>query len=199
MTAASKPSTLRPDLVLTRHGETEWTISGQHTSRTEVPLTDVGREHAKRLADRFATRRFALVLTSPRERAVESCRLAGLGDIAERTEDVAEWNYGAYEGRTTTDIRAERPGWSLWRDGVPDGETAAHVAARADRVITRVRGGPGDAVVFSHGHFLRVLAARWLALPPSEGRLFSLAPGSISVLGWEREQPVVSWWNEVVG
>lgn len=182
--------------MLVRHGETAWSIAGRHTGRTEVPLTDGGRRQASALAPRLGRRAFDVVLTSPRERAMETCRLAGFGAVAEVSDDLAEWDYGAYEGRTTADIRADAPGWSLWRDGVPDGETAAEVARRADRIIARLLALDGDALVFAHAHLLRVLAARWLGLPPEGGRLFTLEPASISVLGWEREQQVVRSWNE---
>jgi broad specificity phosphatase PhoE len=183
-------------VVLVRHGETAWTISGRHTSGTDVPLTEVGRRQAEQVVARLAGREFAVVLTSPLQRAAETCRLAGFGEVAEPCDDCREWDYGAYEGLTTAEIRTDVPGWSLWRDGVLDGETAAHVAARADRVIERLRGASRDSLVFSHGHFLRVLAARWLDLGPEEGRLFALSPASISVLGWEREQSVLTSWNE---
>jgi broad specificity phosphatase PhoE len=182
------------EVVLVRHGETAWTISRQHTSHTDVPLTDRGRERAAVVGQRLAGRRFALVLTSPRRRAVETCQAAGYPD-ATVDEDLVEWDYGDYEGRTTAEIREERPGWTLWDDGAPGGETAAEVTARADRAVQRLRVVDGDAVVFSHGHFLRVLAARWLGLPATDGRLFALDPGSTSVLGWEREQPVLRSWN----
>lgn len=185
-----------PAVVLVRHGETAWTISGQHTGRTDVPLTDAGRRQAERLAAPLAEREFGLVLTSPWERAMETCRLVGLADVAERCDDVAEWDYGAYEGRTTAEIRLEVPGWSLWRDGVPGGETQEQVVGRADRVIERLRSGERDGVVFSHGHFLRVLAARWIGLEGHDGRRLALGPASLSVLGWEREQPVLELWNQ---
>jgi probable phosphoglycerate mutase len=183
-----------PETVLVRHGETEWTISRQHTSRTDVPLTDRGRERAGALAERLARRRFALVLTSPRRRAADTCRAAGFPG-ATVDGDLVEWDYGDYEGRTTAEIREERPGWTLWHDGAPGGETAEEVTARADRVIERIRAVDGDVAVFSHGHFLRVLAARWLGLPAADGRLFALDPGSTSTIGWEREQPVLLSWN----
>jgi len=185
------------EIVLVRHGETAWTRSGQHTSRTDVPLTDAGTGQAEAIGRRLGHRTFDLVLTSPLARAIETCRLAGFGRVAVRSPDVTEWDYGAYEGRTTADIRDEMPRWSLWRDGVPDGEAAADVGARADRVIARLRDVQGEALVFSHGHFLRVLASRWLELEPAGGRLFALAPASISVLGHEREQPVLIRWNDV--
>jgi broad specificity phosphatase PhoE len=183
-----------PEIVLVRHGETEWTLSGQHTGRTDIPLTERGREQARALAAELARRQFALVLTSPLARARETCRLAGLGERAQEREELLEWDYGDYEGRTTPEIRRERPGWTLWRDGVANGETAARVGARVDRVIAELRTA-GDAAVFAHGHVLRVLAARWLGLEPEAGRLFALDPASISVLGYERETAVVRLWN----
>ena len=188
----------RPEIVLVRHGETAWTISGQHTGRSDIPLTDAGRRQAETLAPRLVGRRFEVVLTSPLGRALETCRLADFGHLAEVSDDVVEWDYGEYDGRTTAEIRSERPDWSLWSDGAPGGETAAQVAGRADRVIARAVSGGGDGLVVSHGHFLRVLAARWLDLPPEDGRLFALAPASLSILGWEREQHVLSRWNESV-
>ena len=184
------------EVVLVRHGETLWTRSGQHTGRTDIPLTEGGRREAELVGQALRGRTFALVLTSPRQRAAETCRLAGLGDAAVVRDDLAEWDYGAYEGRRTVDIREERPGWSLWRDGVPDGETAADVGRRADRIVQELRSAAGDAVIFGHGHFLRVLAARWLGLEPNEGRLFALDPATISILGYERETSVLRLWNE---
>jgi broad specificity phosphatase PhoE len=183
------------EVVLVRHGETEWSRAGKHTGRTDVPLTDEGREQATALGAALRDRGFALVLTSPLSRAAETCRLAGLGDVAQERADLREWDYGAFEGRTTAEIREERPGWTLWRDGVPGGETAADVGARADRVIAELRDAEGDAVVFAHGHLLRVLAARWLRLEPAHGRLFALDTATLSVLGYERETPVVRLWN----
>jgi probable phosphoglycerate mutase len=188
----------QPEVVLVRHGETVWSITGQHTSRTDVPLTKEGRRQAQRLAPRFAGRTFSVVLTSPLRRAIETCELAGFAGAAEPCDDLVEWDYGAYEGRTTAGIRAERPSWSLWRDGAPGGESPAQVGERADRVLGRVLQSDGDALVFSHGHMLRVLAARWLELAPDDGRLFALDPATISLLGWEREQPVLRHWNEMV-
>ena len=185
-----------PEIVLVRHGETEWTLSGQHTGSTDIPLTEHGREDARAVGEALKDRRFALALTSPLSRATETCRLAGLGDSALVRDELVEWDYGDYEGRKTVDIRKERPGWSLWRDGVPNGETAADVAARVDRVIGELRSVDGDAVVFAHGHLLRVLAARWLGLEPEAGRLFALDPATISVLGYERETSVLRLWNE---
>jgi probable phosphoglycerate mutase len=185
-----------PEIVCVRHGETAWSLSGQHTSRTEVPLTEAGRAQARQLASRLPDGPFAVVLSSPRERALETCRLAGITE-PEVSDDLQEWDYGDYEGRTTADIRQAVPGWSLWRDGVPGGETAAQITARADRVVTLARASAGPVLVFSHGHFLRVLAARWLDLDAGAGRLLALEPASVSVLGWEREQPVIARWNDV--
>lgn len=188
-------STRPPEVVLVRHGETEWTLSGKHTGRTDIPLTARGRQEAQAVGVELQVRRFALVLTSPLARAAETCRLAGLGDAAVERDELMEWDYGAYEGRKTIDIREERPGWTLWRDGVPDGETAAQVGARVDRVIAELRSVAGEAAVFAHGHLLRVLAARWLGLEPGAGRLFALDPATISILGYERETPVIRMWN----
>ena len=179
-----------------RHGETEWSRAGKHTGRTDVPLDEHGRAEARALAGMLRGHRFALVLTSPLSRAVETCRLAGLGDRAVVRDELAEWDYGAYEGRTTAEIRAERPGWSLWSDGVPAGETAADVGARADRALAELEAGGGDAAVFAHGHLLRVLTARWLGLEPGAGRLLALDPATISVLGYEHEWRVLRAWNE---
>jgi probable phosphoglycerate mutase len=184
-----------PELVLVRHGETAWTISGQHTSHTDIPLTEQGRADAGRLRAALSARAFALVLSSPRQRAVETCRLAGFGDAMQTDGDLAEWDYGDYEGVTTAEIRTQDRAWSLWRDGAPGGETAAAVAARVDRVIARCLAAAGDALVFSHGHALRVLAARWLGAEPEAGAFFVLDPASISTLGWERETRVVRHWN----
>jgi probable phosphoglycerate mutase len=186
------------EVVLVRHGETEWSRAGKHTGRTDIPLTERGRQEAQALAVELQGRRFALVLTSPLARAAETCRLARLGDVAEPQEDLMEWDYGAYEGRETIDIRKDRPGWTLWHDGVPEGETIPQVQARVDRVIAELRSVAGDAAVFAHGHLLRVLAARWLGLEPAAGRLFALDPATISILGYERETPVVRMWNQSV-
>jgi probable phosphoglycerate mutase len=183
------------EIVLVRHGETEWTLTGRHTGRTDVPLTDRGREQAHRLGAALSDRRFALVLSSPLARALETCRLAGLGEQAEVSDDLREWDYGDYEGRRTVDIRETRPRWTLWADGVPGGETAADVAERVDRVLERARGAGGTVALFAHAHVLRVLAARWLGLAPEDGRLFAMAPAAVSVLGYEREAPVIQQWN----
>lgn len=186
-------------VVLVRHGETDWSRAGRHTGRTDVDLTERGREQARALGEALGGRRFELVLTSPLRRALETCRIAGLGNAAQVREELLEWDYGDHEGRTTPEIREERPGWTLWRDGVPGGETAAEVGARADRVVAELRSLDGDAVVFAHGHVLRVLAARWLGLEPEAGRLFALDTATISTLGYERETAVVRTWNERPG
>jgi probable phosphoglycerate mutase len=188
-------ATRQPEIVLVRHGETEWSRAGKHTGRTDVPLTEQGKREAAAIRVVLGERGFGVVLTSPLGRAEETCRLAGYGDQAIRSPDLMEWDYGAYEGVTTAEIRKKRPGWTLWHDGVPDGETAADVAVRADRALARLLARPGDVLIFAHGHFLRVLAARWLGLQPSEGRLFALDPATISVLGHEREAPVIRLWN----
>lgn len=182
---------------IVRHGETEWSRIGRHTGRTDVPLVEEGMRQAEAVGRWLASvvPDPALVLTSPLSRAAETCRRAGLGDRAEVCDDLMEWDYGEYDGRTTDDIRVERPGWTLWTDGVVGGESAADVGRRADRVIERARSAGGEVICFSHGHLLRVLAARWVGLPPVGGRLLVLKAGAISVLGWERETPVVSLWN----
>ena len=178
-----------------RHGETAWSRAGLHTGRTDLPLTWAGRQRAKRIGVALTGREFARVLTSPSLRARETCRLAGLGERADVREDLREWDYGEYEGRTTPEIRRQRPGWFLWRDGAPGGEDAAAVAARADRIVVELREAGGDVAVFAHGHVLRVLAARWCELPPGTGARLALGTGSISTLGWEREVPVIVRWN----
>jgi broad specificity phosphatase PhoE len=183
------------EFLLARHGETEWSADGRHTSRTDLPLTDNGRRLARRLAPRLADRRFAFVLTSPMRRAVETCELAGLGEEAEVRDELREWDYGDYEGSTTAEIQRRHPGWSLWRDGCPNGEIAADVGIRADCVIAEVRAAQGDAVAFGHGHMLRVLAARWLGLVPADGGLFALATGTLSTLGYEHETAVILSWG----
>jgi probable phosphoglycerate mutase len=186
-----------PDLWLLRHGETAWSILGRHTGRTDVELTPLGRQQAALLGRRLGARPFALVLTSPLIRAHETCRLAGYGEVALLEPDLQEWDYGAYEGRTTAEIRAERPGWTLWDRGVPGGETIDEVAARADRVIARAAAAGGDVALFAHGHLLRVLGARWIGLPGSAGGGLALDTTSVSVLGLERERRVIRHWNDV--
>ena len=184
--------------MVVRHAETEWSQSGKHTGRADIPLTERGRERAVELGRELGKRRFELVLTSPLVRATETCRLAGFDDLAVLRDELVEWDYGSYEGQKTIEIREALPGWSVWRDGVPGGETADDVAARVDRVLAEIGSVAGDALVFSHGHLLRVVTARWLGLEPSAGRLFALDPGSLSVLGHERETPVVRLWNSRV-
>ncbi|MEP7040247.1 MAG: histidine phosphatase family protein [Chloroflexota bacterium] len=184
-------------LWLVRHGETAWSHNGRHTGLTDIPLTDAGRAQAAALGQRLAGRRFALVLTSPRSRAAETARLAGFGD-ATADEDLAEWDYGALEGRRTAEIEGEYPGWTIWRGPWPAGETIDQVSARADRVVARCLAQEvgGDTLVFGHGHMLRVLAARWLALGGTFGGLFGLSTASVSVLGWEHERPIIETWNQ---
>jgi probable phosphoglycerate mutase len=184
-----------PRLFLVRHGTTEWSRSGQHTSRTDLPLEPEGEEQARLLASILRGRSFSLVLTSPLERARATSRIAGFGDLATVDGDLREWDYGCYEGRRTVEIHRERPGWSLFTDGAPEGETAAAVGERADRVIARVRSVPGDSLCFAHGHILRVVAARWLGLPPVAARMLRLDAGSLSILAWERQDPAIERWN----
>lgn len=184
------------DVVLVRHGATEWSDAGKHTGRTDVPLNAAGEAAAARLRACLGRWTFGRVLTSPLVRARETCRLAGYGDRAEVLDDLVEWDYGEYDGRTTKEIRETRSGWSLWRDGAPGGESAADVGARADRVLEALRDPGGDVLVFAHGHFLRVLAARWVGLEPEWGSAFALEPAALGVLGHEREVPVLSRWNE---
>lgn len=182
---------------LVRHGETEWARLGRHTGRTDIPLTDAGRTQARALGRRLARHRFGLVLTSPLSRAAETAAIAGFAETAARDEDLMEWDYGALEGRTTANIRDEMPDWTIWRGPWPGGETAEDVGARADRVIARIRGAQagGDVLVFAHGHLLRVLAARWIGLSPSSGGSFELATATVSILGWDRENPSIELWN----
>ncbi|HMD51655.1 MAG TPA: histidine phosphatase family protein [Solirubrobacteraceae bacterium] len=184
-----------PETVLVRHAETEWSRDGRHTGRTDIPLTEAGRTAARALARRLADRRFELVLVSPSLRARETCELAGLAAQALISEDLLEWDYGDYEGLTTPEIDALRPGWSLWRDGCPGGEQPSQVGARADRVIAELRAAGGTAAVFSHGHLLRVLGARWIALEPSGGGRLGLSPGAVCVLGHERGTAILAGWN----
>ena len=186
-----------PLVYLARHGETAWTISGQHTGLTDLPLTAQGEAQAVRLRDRLEGLTFAAVFTSPLRRASRTCELAGFSP-AEVESDLVEWNYGAYEGRTSADIHAERPDWELFRDGCPGGESPGQIGARADRVIRRVRAVGGNVLLFSSGHFLRVFVARWLGLEPGAGRYFVLGTAALSVVGYEhnRAEPVVRLWNE---
>lgn len=187
-----------PVLCLARHGETAWSLSGQHTGLTDLPLTPRGEQHARRLGERLQGRSFARVLTSPLQRAARTGELAGFGAVAVVDPDLVEWNYGDYEGRRTADIHQERPGWQIFRDGCPGGESLEQIGARADRVIQRVREVPGDVLLFSSGHFLRVFTARWLGLTATEGRCFLLSTASLSVLGYEhsRSEPAIWLWND---
>jgi len=188
-----------PVVYLARHGETAWTVSHQHTGLTDLPLTAGGELQAARLGERLAGLAFARVLTSPLRRAIRTCELAGFGATAEVDPDLREWNYGTYEGRTSAEIHAERPDWQLFRDGCPGGESPDLIGARADRVVRRAREIDGNTLLFSSGHFLRVLAARWLGLAPGAGRYFLLDTASLSALGYEhdRSDPVIRLWDEM--
>jgi len=188
-----------PVVYLARHGETAWTISGQHTGATDLPLTAQGEVEARQLGERLEGLTFASVLTSPLQRAVRTCELAGFGSAARVEPDLLEWNYGSYEGLTSVEIRNERPDWELFRDGCPGGELPDQVGARADRVARRVRAMAGDVLLFSSGHFLRVFAARWLGLEPGAGRYFLLGTASLSAVGYEhhRSEPAIRLWNEI--
>ncbi|HEX4274775.1 MAG TPA: histidine phosphatase family protein [Bryobacteraceae bacterium] len=186
------------EIWLIRHGETEWSLSGAHTGRTDLPLTAEGERKARALRERLAGHKFALVLTSPLVRARRTCELAGFGAVAQLEPGLMEWDYGAYEGRTTDDIHRDRPGWSLFRDGVPGGETLEQVARRAGAVIERscaATDSGGDVALFAHGHILRILAACWLGLPPADARLFALGTAGIGALGHEHETAVIQCWN----
>lgn len=184
------------EIMLARHGETEWSRDLRHTGHTDIPLTDIGREQARALATRFSDLELAFVLTSPLSRATESCRLAGLGDQAVEEPDLVEWDYGEYEGMTTEEIRRDVPGWTVWDGATPGGEDADQVGARADRVIARVREADGPGVVFAHGHVLRVLGARWIGLPAASGALLALSTSTLSTLGYERDRQVLTLWND---
>lgn len=183
-------------LVVVRHGATAWSTAGRHTGRTDVPIDAQGEEQARHLRERLAGHDFALVLCSPLGRARRTCELAGFGDRAQVADDLAEWDYGEYEGLTTPQIREQRPGWTLWDDGVEGGERIEQVAARADRVIERVGRASGDVLAFAHGHVLRVVAARWLGLAPQWGRGLLLAPAGLGVLAWEHEEPALGRWDD---
>ena len=183
---------------LARHGVTAWSLSGQHTGRTDLPLTERGESNARALGERLRGLAFAKVLTSPLQRAVRTCDLAGFGAVAKIDPDLVEWDYGQYEGRRTAEIHAERPDWQLFRDGCPGGESPGQIGARADRVVERVRAVKGDVLVFSSGHFLRVLAARWLGLDAAGGRYLLLSTASLSALGYEHNpaEPAIRLWND---
>jgi len=188
-----------PIVYLARHGETAWTLSGQHTGLTDLPLTEHGERTAQRLGKRLQGLTFAKVFTSPLQRARQTCELAGFGPVAEIDRDLVEWDHGKYEGRRGAEIRAERPDWNLFRDGCPEGETPQQVSARADRVVSRLRATPGDVLVFTSGHFMRVLASRWLGLEPTaNSRYFMLSTASLSALGYENDlsRPVIRFWND---
>jgi len=190
------------ELWLVRHGETEWSLSGQHTSRTDISLTEKGRERAEVLRDYLKETKFDAVFVSPMQRARETCAIAGFADRAVVDNDLKEWDYGIYEGKTTPQIRAEVPDWSVWKDSIIDGEAAEHVGERADTMIARALASApagGKVALFAHAHILRILAARWLLLPATGGSLFALGTGSVSVLGWERDTRVVQSWNRGFG
>jgi broad specificity phosphatase PhoE len=190
------PEPVERQLWLARHGETEWSRSGQHTGRTDMSLTETGRTQAVALGERLRGDSFAVVLTSPLSRASDTARLAGFGDVMVVDEDLREWDYGDFEGRKTDEIREQYPDWTIWRGPWPGGESIDQVAARADRILQLVGSVDGDVLIFSHGHLLRVLAARWLRLQPQAGGMFALSTATISLLGWEREAPVIERWNE---
>jgi probable phosphoglycerate mutase len=188
-----------PIVYLARHGETAWSLSGQYTGLSDLPVTEHGVQTARRLGERLKGLTFAKVYTSPLQRARRTCELAGFGAVAEVDPDLVEWDYGQYEGRRGDDIRAERPGWNLFRDGCPGGETPAHISARADRVVNRVRAVQGNVLLFTSGHFMRVLASRWLGLEPTaNSRFFMLSTASLSALGYENDlsRPVICFWND---
>jgi broad specificity phosphatase PhoE len=186
------------ELWLVRHGETEWSLSGAHTSRTDIPLTDAGRKRAEKLKDYLKGTAFAAVFESPMQRARETCAIAGFGDQAVVENGLMEWDYGVYEGKTTKEIQAEIPGWSVWKDEIVGGETVEHVGERADGVIARALAATPDGgrvALFAHAHILRILAARWVGIAADGGSLLALGTGSVSVLGWERETRVIQRWN----
>ena len=183
-------------VIAVRHGETAWSSSGRHTGWSDIPLNDAGRHQAALAGTRLSGMAFELVLVSPLGRAVETCRLSGFGPQAVEDPDLREWDYGAYDGLTSREINARRPRWSLWADGCPDGEDAAAVAARADRIVTRCRSTNGPTLLFAHGHLLRVLAARWVGAAPHLGASLGLSTAAVSVLGWERNTPVIIRWND---
>ena len=187
-----------PMVYLARHGETAWTITGQHTGLTDLPLTERGEANARKLGERLSGIPFAKVFTSPLQRAMRTCELAGLAQLAELNHDLVEWDYGSYEGRLTMDILRERPGWQLFRDGCPEGESPRQVAERADRVVNRVRGVGGNVLLFSSGHFLRILATRWIGIAPLNGQALMLGTASLSALSYENSLscPTIALWND---
>jgi probable phosphoglycerate mutase len=186
-------------LVVVRHGATEWSGAGRHTGRTDVDLVPEGEAQARALGTVLAGHRFSRVLVSPRLRARRTAELAGFGSVADECADLEEWDYGEYEGLTTAEIRRRRPTWSLWTDGVPGGESIEQVAERAERVVSLVRRSAGDVLAFAHGHILRIVAARWIGLPPTAGASLLLWPAALGVLGWERDTPAVVRWNDTGG
>jgi probable phosphoglycerate mutase len=189
-----------PRLFLTRHGDTAWTESAQRTGRTDLPLNERGENRARQIGEKLQKYEFTCVFTSPLKRAAKTCALAGFGDLAETDSDLVEWNYGRFEGKLTKEILNEYPGWELFRDGCPDGESPGDVAARADRFIARVHENDGDVLAFSSGHIIRMIAARWLGLPPSSGRFFYCRPASVGVLAYEHKnaaEPIVGLWNHI--
>jgi probable phosphoglycerate mutase len=190
---------MNPKIWLARHGETEWSLAGRHTGRTDIPLTPKGEDEARKLGVRLKVSAFSLVLASPLRRARQTCELAGFGPVAEAVPDLMEWDYGSYNGLTAVEIRAQQPDWRLFRDGCPGGENLGDVVARADRVVARLKSAPGDTLIFSHGHFLRVLAVRWAGIAPESGVRFNLSPASLSVLGHDSAagNPVIDRWNDV--
>jgi probable phosphoglycerate mutase len=197
--ASERVNEVLPIVYVARHGETAWTLSGQYTGLTDLPLTERGERNARRLAERLRGLTFAKVFTSPLQRAARTCELAGFGAVAEVDRELVEWDYGQYEGRRTAEIRKERPDWELFRDGCPGGESPAEVAARADRVMSRVRAVPGDVLLFSSGHLIRVLATRWIGLEvTANAKRFMLSTASLSAVGYENElsRPVIRLWND---
>jgi probable phosphoglycerate mutase len=193
---AARPEPVERQLWLVRHGETDWARRGQHTGRTDIPLNATGRAQAVELGERLRGHQFAGVLTSPLARAADTARLAGFADEAVIDDDLREWDYGEFEGKRTDEIRERYPGWTIWRGPWPGGETIDEVAARADRALARAGEVDGDVLLFSHGHLLRVLATRWLGLDATAGGMLALSTATISLLGWEREAPVIERWNE---
>lgn len=186
------------ELWLIRHGETAWSLSGAHTSRTDIPLTDRGRERARKVGEYLHGKPFSLVLTSSMQRARDTCRIAGLGDGAQIDDDLGEWDYGAYEGRTSEEIQKKIPGWSVWTHPMIDGETIDQVAERANRVIARAAANGGHVALFAHGHILRILAACWIQSPPVTGSRLALGTGTVSILGFEHQTRVISMWNRTL-
>jgi broad specificity phosphatase PhoE len=182
-------------IFIVRHGETEWSANGRHTSRTDLPLTEAGRQRAAMLAQELSGQRFSLILCSPLRRARETCELAGFGEVAEICADLHEWDYGEYEGLTTPEIWVENPDWNLWSQGCPGGELPEQIGARVDLVLKRMGDATGDVLAFAHGHVLRVLTARWLQMEPAAGARFALGAGAIGLLGHERHTQVLSRWN----